>query len=416
MTAANVTTRFKIQGVGLDTSTTCMKLWVNKEEDLDSSQFDYIHTSIHSNNDYLISDYVKNYPGSSLITSIDFINNPDRALLGHLLELGRNKIDLLLVETSELLKNLGVLKEKIEGLKNSGIIGEFGIKNPSSLEEIKQIEDSLGDKIKFISLDLCPLHFNYTVVQYCKDNNVDILGFNPFGGYISSAAIISSFTVPYLLAFSSTYSSVVFLSGRDLVLSKESMSYIKDNIIGFECSSKFTLKKNVSRLYKPLKKVVETSLVFNKNLVLKTNWPEYLYPLEDIIVNLGTPVNIVDNIDKKLRTEVEMFIDDLLDVTEFPGWISIQSKFAIIRYQVLSALRTKFPGWDMAIINSGDLSVGIVMYRTVQKKTKKFFKSRFIPETETKHFLCALPSIDSIVFIEEPDMKNADKEIPNPNN
>lgn len=407
-----ITTRFKVQGVGLDTTTTRMKLWTDE----DDIEFDYIHTSISSNNDYLISDYVKKSIGSSLITSIDFINNPDRALLGHLLELGRKKIDLLLVETSSILKNLEVVKETVESLKSSGIIGEFGIKNPGTLEEIKQIEDALKGNIKFISLDLCPLHFNYSIVQYCKDNNIDILGFNPFGGYISSSSIISSFTAPYLLAFSGTYSSVIFLSGRDLILSKESMKYIKDNIIGSECSSKFILKKNVSRLYKPIKKVVETSLIFNENLVLKTNWPEYLYPLDDIAINLGTPLNIVDHLNKRLRTELEMSVYDLLDITEFPEGISIQSKFAIIRYQVLSHLKIKFPDWEVAIINSGDLAVGIVLYRSVEKKKRGFLRKKSIIETESKHFLCALPSIDQPIFIEDPDMKNTDEEISNPNN
>lgn len=412
-----MTTNFKVQGVGLDTSTTQMKLWVDKNDQYDY-HFDYIHTSICANNDYLISDYVKNCPESSLITSIDFINNSERALLGHLLELGRNKIDLLLVETNKLLTNLDIIKETVDSLKKSGVIEEFGIKNPETVEEIKQIEDSLGEKIKFISLDICPLHFNYTIVQYCKDNNVEILGFNPLGGYISSAAIISSFTIPYLLGFISTYSSVVFLSGRDLILSIESMLYIKDNIIGSECSSKFTLKKNVSRLYKPFKKVVETSLMFNKNLVLRTNWPEYLYPLEEIVINLGTPINIADCIDNKLRTTVESDIDDLIEITEFPEGISIQSKFAILRYQVLSMLNTKFPetdGWVTAVINSGDLAIGIIKQRTIEKKKKRFLRKSIV-ETEMKHFLCALPSLDHPIFIEDPDMKNADSEISNPNN
>ena len=71
---------------------------------------------------------------------------------------------------------------------------------------------------------------------------------------------------------------------------------------------------------------------------------------EDININLGSPVNIVDGVDPKLRTELEMFVDDLLEVTEFPKDATLQSKYAIVRYQVLSALRMKFPetdGWNI---------------------------------------------------------------------
>lgn len=409
-----MTTKFKVQGVGLDTSNMTIKPWI------DDCQFDYFHTSIAANNDFLISDFIKNFPGSSLITTIDFLDKPERALLGHLLELGREKVDLLLVDSEVILKNLETIKETIGHLKEYKVIDEFGVKNPKTAEDLKAIEEAIGEKIKFVSLDLCPLNFNYDIVNYCKENTIDLLGFNPLGGYINSASVISSFTIPYLLGFSGNYCSVMFLSGRDLILSKESMLYIKDNIIGSDCSSKFSLKKNVSRLHKPLKKVVDTSLVFNKNLILSVDSPEYLFPLEDININLGSPVNIVDGIDPKLRTEVEMFVDDLLAITEFPGDATLQTRYAIMRYQVLSALRTKFPvvdGWSIYVINTGKLISGILVTRTVEEKKKGFFKKRKVtPKTESKHFLCALPKIDLPVFIEEPDDKNTPLENPNPNN
>lgn len=410
-------TKFKVQGVGLDTSNMTIKPWVDPENDY---SFDYFHTSIAANNDFLISEFIKSYPESSLITTIDFLDNLERTLLGHLLELGRKKIDLLLIDSEVILKNLGTVKETINQLKEYKVIDEFGVKNPKTAEDLKAIEEAIGEKIKFVSLDLCPLNFNYDIVNYCKENTIELLGFNPLGGYINSASVISSFTIPYLLGFSGNYCSVVFLSGRDLILSKESMLYIKDNIIGSECSSKFSLKKNVSRLHKPLKKVVDTSLIFNKNLVLSVDSPEYLFPLEDININLGSPVNIVDGIDPKLRTEIEMFVDDLLDVTEFPKDVTLQSKYALVRYQVLSTLRMKFPetdGWSINIVNTGKLISGILVHRVVEEKKKGFFKKKKNSlKYESKHFLCALPKIDLPVFIEEPDDKNTPLENSNPNN
>ena len=85
--------KFKIQGVGIDTSTIITKPWLEEGGEI----FDYIHTSISVNNDFLLSEYIKNQPGAALITTIDFISNPERALLGHVIELERKKIDLLLV-------------------------------------------------------------------------------------------------------------------------------------------------------------------------------------------------------------------------------------------------------------------------------------------------------------------------------
>ncbi len=172
--------------------------------------FDYFHTSISANNDFLISEFIKSFPGGNLITSIDFLDNPERALLGHLLELGRKKVDLLLIDSEVILKNLGTVKETIKQLREYKIIEEFGVKNPKTAEDLKAMEEAIEEKIKFVSLDLCPLNFNYDIVNYCKENTIDLLGFNPFGGYINSASVISSFTIPYLLGFAGNYCSVIF--------------------------------------------------------------------------------------------------------------------------------------------------------------------------------------------------------------
>lgn len=145
----------------------------------------------------------------------------------------------------------------------------------------------------------------------------------------------------------------------------------------------------MSRLHKPLKKVVDTSLIFNKNLVLSVDSPEYLFPLEDININLGSPVNIVDGVDPKLRTELEMFVDDLLEVTEFPKDATLQSKYAIVRYQVLSALRMKFPetdGWNIHIVNTGKLISGILVHRVIEEKRKDSLKRKILKKLNLNIF------------------------------
>lgn len=398
--------KFKIQGVGIDTSTIITKPW--KEDD--GEIFDYIHTSISSNNDFLISDYVKSQPGASLITTIDFINNPETVLLGHIMELGRNKIDLLLVSGDVLEKNLENLKDTVESLRISKLIDEIGISNPSSVDQIKNIEKSLEDKIKFISLNICPLHFEYDIIKYARENSIDILGFNPFGGYISSNSVISSFTVPYLLGFSSTYSTIVFLSGRDLINSINSRDYIRNNIIGADYSTKFILKKNVSRLYKPLKKVVDTSFIVSDNLILSYNIPTLMYPFSDICVTLGKEYNLI-SIPTKNRTKTEENVDNLLYITEFPDNVSLEDKYAITRYQVLSVIRARYPeeeGWKVNMINLGDRILGIGIVREIRKKKNKFWKGK--KEIESNNFLLAVPNKDVTVFLENPDLKNTSQE------
>lgn len=405
MTETNINDeKFKIQGVGIDTSTIITKPWLEEGGEI----FDYIHTSISANNDFLLSEYIKNQPGAALITTIDFINNPERALLGHIIELERKKIDLLLVSGDALENKINEFDEIIKSLKTSKLIEEFGISCPSSVEQIEKISKAYSGNIKFISLNICPLNFNYDIIEYCRSNNIDILGFNPFGGYISAPGIINSFTIPYLLAFSSTYSTILFVSGRDLFSAIDCREYIKNNIIGSNTSSRFILKKNVSRLYKPFKKVVDTSLIIDDKTTLSYNIPTVMYPLSDICITLGKTYNIIPKKEDTTRTNIEKEIYDLLDITEFPDNCSQENKYAISRYQILGLLRVKYPkedGWTMNLVNIGDKILGIGVVRKIKEKKSKFWKGK--TKEEYNYFLLAVPDKDTIIFTENIDIKNS---------
>ena len=395
--------KFKIQGVGIDTSSITEKPWIESGGEI----FDYIHTSIRANNDFLLKEYVGSQPGASLITTIDFFDNPERAILGHVMELGRNKVDLLLVPGNVLSKKLGVLKDTVDALKHSSLIGELGISNPSSPDEIKEISGALGEKIKYISLNLCPLHFNYDVIEYAKGEGIDILGFNPFGGSLSAEGIIQAFTVPYLLSFAGSYSTILFLSGRDLFRAIDGRDYLRRNVIGAESSSKFTLKKSVNRLYKPLKKVVNTSLMFSDNIILSYDSPGIMYPPDEVVVTLGKEYELIPRENKYSITKTEDSVNSLLDITEFPNDGDWKDKYAIVRYQILGLLRSLYPeedGWKMNLIPGGDRVLGIGLVReTREKPSAKIFKGKKI--TESLYFLLYINSEGTVMFVENPDLK-----------
>lgn len=399
-------TRFRVQGVGLDT--TNLKDILLKED----LEFDYIHTTISSNNDYLLRDFFNKSSNNtpSLVTTIDFFDNPERALMGHLIELEKSDgiIDLLLVTKDAIFRNNSSAKDTVNGLKTSGIIKEFGISNPSTVEDIKYVEELLGFKIKYISLNICPLNFNYEVISWCKDNDVDILGFNPFGGYLSSSAIIDSFSVPYLLGFISTYSSIVFLSSRNLGLSKESRDFIKSNIIGSNILDKFILKKSIYKLYKPItsKKVVRTSLILKEDLILNYDSPNLMFPFNEIILNIGKNDNksIINLPEESIRTELEKEVYSLLDITEFPKDVNNLEKLSISRFQVMMILKQNFPkiqGWNINIIQLCDKVFGIHVTKEVTIKLKKAFFKKKVSEKIDKYFILSISDDGNIIFIED---------------
>ena len=292
------------------------------------------------------------------------------------------------------------------------LIEEFGISNPESINQIKDIETALGEEIKYVSLDICPLHFNYEIINYCNEHGIYILGFNPFGGYISAPGMISSFTMPYLLGFASTYSTVLFLSGRDIIGSIGCRGYIRENIIGKEVSPKFLLKKSVNKLYKPIKKVVNTSVNLRSDLILEYDIPEFMYPLDELTITLGkTGINVVPEFNKDNRTKTEESVYNILDITDFPEDGTINDIFAISRYQILSVLRTIYPeidGWKLDSVSFGERISVIGVSRVTRKKRRGVFGKKE-EEKETENFLFTVLDKDNIIFIQnyEGDNKNS---------
>lgn len=405
MTTTTEKDKFIVQGVGIDTSTIISKPWIESNGEI----FDYIHTSISANNDFLLKEYIGSQPGAPIITTIDFIDNPERAILGHLMEIDRKKINLLLVSGKALSGRKDQVKDIIAGLRNSGLIEEFGISNPEGVDQIQEIQDIIGERVKFISMELCPLHFNYEIVKYSKENEVCILGFNPFGGYLSSPRVIETFSIPYLLGFSGTYSTVVFLSGRDLLGSIDCRDYIRKYIIGNYSSAEFILRKSISKLVKPIKRIVNTSIdVVNGKIIIPYNYRETLYPLEDIVVSLGNdPKTYIE--ESVPTTDTEKSVQEILDVTEFPEDMSIDDKYAIVRYQVLSTIRGLYPEWELNVINLGDRILGIKISKQIREG--KFFSRKKKTREESKNFLLAVTSMDSpVLFVESPDEKYTSKE------
>lgn len=376
---------FKISGVGLDTR----RLTICPSNSFDEL-FDYIHTSISENNDYIISDFIKYQSGASLITTIDFSDTMETVLAGHLLTLGRDKIDLLLINS-----NCKWDINNIEQLKISGIIDSVGISNPDSIERIIEIRKEIGeDKIKYISLDLCPLNFRYDIVNWCFENNITILGFNPFGGHISAASIIDSFSIPYLLGFSATYCSIVFLSGEDIFQCIPERNYL-NNLIGKEIEPKYILKKNISKLYKPIKKTVKTSLNIGDNITFPYECPEIIYEPEEILLNLGKTIeSIPQQIEK---TELESEVYQLINVLYKPTDASTSDLFAIYRYRVLELLKVKFPEntWEHVYGKLGDKLMAIV----VRKENKTGWIKKKV-DIINNTFILGMTSENKIFFSE----------------
>lgn len=365
---------FKIQGVGLDT-TTINNVPERLIENIDMLGNCYIHTNPRSNNDYLIDKLVKSLPDSPLVVSIDLINDQtDYILESHLKTLGRNKIDLLLLDHESCKGDISILT----GLP----IDNIGVKNLETLEEIDEIKKNID--FKYISLDICPLNFNWNIIKWCQDNKIDIIGFNPFGGRLSSQSVIDAFSIPYLLGFSSNYSSIVMLSGRDInYYISDEISYLT-SLIGKETSPKYFIRKSVKKLYKPVKKIIGTSIVVDKNTIIPYNSPEMIYFGEDLDLTLGSaatlklPEDAIDYVEKDIR--------DYINSLDIPEGLADSDILSIIRYRVCEYLETKIKG-KINLCRVGDSEVIIQVIKETTRTEKKWFIKREVQDSEISNFL-----------------------------
>ena len=168
--------KFRIEGVGIDTTT----LEYLPGEDF---EFQYIFTSISSNNENIVRDFSKN---AALVTYIDFLDKSDEAIISHLELLERDTIDLLLVDSKcDFIKYADTLSSCVD----SGQVDTIGIMEPESVERIKEIQEVLPN-LKYIGL--FATGYNNIDIEYCRKNNITVCN---AGSYSTSAVAQHTFAL-----------------------------------------------------------------------------------------------------------------------------------------------------------------------------------------------------------------------------
>ena len=366
--------KFKIQGVGLDTT----NLDYSPGEDM---EFDYLYTSILANNEEAIYDYVVQCPGAPLVTRLSFLDRASEAVGLHLDQIGRRMIDLLLVDAScDFVKYADDLSALVD-FNYVDVIGVYGPKTPERLEEIKTVLPNL----KYIGLELSPLNFNYEVVKWARDNEVDIIGFNPFGGHISAQGVIDSFTVPYLLEFFGAHTTLGFLSSRDMFSARQDKDYLMKLVDKeMENPKLYNLEKSIYKLYKPIKKAIGVSLKLDLNHVLPLGFSDTLFDPSDLDIKFGDAMVDTRDLDVLvggIEDEVYNYYQEFKTPEDTDSDLAI---LALFRPHVKDLLINRLPGW---IINENRAGEKIFVYSAVFVSYRGRGIFRRIKETKTRNFL-----------------------------
>lgn len=361
--------KFKISGIGIDTSQIGKLLEKSYLEN-----FTYIHTNPTVGNESYLRTAITN--DHILITTVDFIDQIETVIPRHLLELERTKLDLLLLDANcKIEENIDILNNLII----SGLVDEIGISNPKTPERIEEFRNRVS-QLNYISLDMCPLNFPYSIIKYCQDNDIKILGFNAFGGRINYPRLIESFTVPYLLAFSGVYSDVVFLSSKRLDILDSETEYLYD-LINKEYGKEYKISQDVFKLPKEPKQAIYTSLKLSDDLCIPYNTADLIFSYQEIKFGLGK-VNLslpAENEGDNLTLAVSDFYKEFAGGPEDNP--TLANTTTLLRYRILDLARIEYPEIDGWSIFCTPIDPQVFVISGVRKiKERKILKAREITE------------------------------------
>ena len=343
---------------------------------------DYVVTNIGSNNDFLLN---KHHIGSNrgrevkIITIVDFTESLNEILLYHLDEIGRSNIDILLLSASSDWDSFTPKKD---------LYNEVGVYMPSDVSQLENIKDKIG----YVGLDISPLNYNYEVLQWCEKNEKKVIGFNPFGGFVSAPRNIKAFGVTYLLRFSAANSDIMVISSRNYREMCKDLDYIQSSLIGKDIEDDiYTMNKSMYRPVKEIKKAIYSSLIISDYLI-DYNESDNLIN-SDIKLSIGKKKELLP---KKCGSDLEK----QLSLIHLPENISEGTKSSIIRYKAKEFLLTDHKPGDGWIIESYTINPRMILFNMSRPAIKHRFWQKADPPQNRTITIIVTDKVEDIVVIE----------------
>ena len=390
---------FKLSGIGLDT-TNLINIGLKPGE----NKLNYFHTSIRANNEHLVKGVVG--PNTVLVTTVDCLDNIKNILTNHLDIVRGNSyfgVNLLLIPCD--LENREEYVDQLKELVSAGIIKNIGISKPNSIKELKSalsILEKHGLTANWVSLDICPLHFNYAVINWCNENNKEIIGFNPFGGHLTAPTLIESFTASYLLSFAAVYSSVIFLSSRNLDMSYDEADYL-NGLIGSEVSARYILRKSVNQLTKQPKEIVTSDLIIKEGVRVPIDIPELSYLPKDIRHNFGKAlpeINVDVWNDDPIIDEIKSLCEDI----KTPEDGNYLDRLVLLKSGIQAHIESTWPDAEVTVEKLGKCIYAFIA--TTDKVIKKHWWSQKVHEVTVRRFILFYDVNDEKLSFFEMDTEN----------
>ena len=310
----------KIKGVGLDTSPLTYKPSLDYFPDTL-----YINTS--SNNTFYLPDNFGE--GRNLIVEVGSSEFVEDILRGTELK----RIDTLLFPAD----SLKVRENELGDVLDRYEVKSVGISRPGSLTQLEKAAEEIKKVIlpSYISLSLCPVHFQKEILDWADSNQLGIIGLNPFGGYHLAPSVISSFSIPFLLSFTAAYSDVVILSGRDIINAQYEALYLEE-LIGKDRLGEVGMGNTVIQTPRTFPKFIYTGL---KGGAEYEN-PWYLIPQDDLTLKMEPKEMEEKKIDEEEDDEVRKILEEIaeFDILTLPHPNDPETYMSMLRPTLLKEL------------------------------------------------------------------------------
>lgn len=278
-----------------------------------------------------------------------------------------------------------------------------------------------GKSPRIVARPLSPLFYNHDLEEWIKLGEPITIGLEWNGGKLGEPMEKEVFGDSYLMGFAS-YNSQIVLSPIYDSFSLEDRKRCEwlRGVIGKELGekegAKFELKKNVSRLPKPAKKLVYESFKLplgEETWIIPTKGSDILYPYSDLVYSFSKPkteITRIGNREDYDLTDLEFRVKNEISNATYPLPTTKEAAWITILLSVTDVLANEFKTSDRWELEFCCLGKYVMTINALQMKKKNWLTKHLPDEIETqKSFLLVMKEPDSVYFLDIESLENNEK-------
>lgn len=204
----------------------------NIVDEIDPNKRILVDTGLSYNVDHIIGNRISTKVDIMSKFGVDHISNFNEYLTTHLRLLGVDHLEYGLVHFYE-----PGWEDLLELLHSDERIRKVGVSN-FNIDQLKEHFDKFGFYPKANQIEFSVIYHDIELVNFCKDNGIEVFGYGVLGGIHSSKLVIREYTVDELINFA--------MSNRVIpILRSDSIIHMNELIRAIDLSSEGNLSSEI---------------------------------------------------------------------------------------------------------------------------------------------------------------------------